>query len=234
MAVLTGFGGRYESIRLQSGRNRPCVAVSHHFKELPDTRCLACNPTRSPWSNMTFHALQLGVRRILMRHEFRSHDVARLTAKLRCFHVLDRPIGQLRTYDHVENGRDGQEPRQAPQCRLSIKSAFTAYRRSTSSKINAEGNECQSSKEYHRQDQKNDNSDVRITGVTTKLQRQDKQPGKTCGRDQCRAHKAQPVSSQQLPNGSAGSCVHERRSGSVKITDPKPRAAPVRPDSYIH
>src|SRR5215475_12250083 len=79
-----------------------------------------------------------------MRHEFRSHDVARLTAKLRCFHVLDRTIGQLRTYDHVENGCDGQEPRQAPQRRLPIKNTFTACRSSTFSKINAERNECQS------------------------------------------------------------------------------------------
>src|SRR5215467_2431260 len=112
--------------------------------------------------------------RILMCHEFRSHDMTRLTAKLRGLHMLDRPISQLGSNNQVKNSRDSREPRYATQGCLPIQDRFNACLQATFAKVDANGNQRQSSKENDRKNQKNDNPDVWIAGMTSNLQRQNK------------------------------------------------------------
>src|SRR5215467_3572458 len=160
MAVFTSFGSRYESVCFHRGGNWPGIGVPHNLKELSDTCRLARNPSRGSRSNVTLYALKPRMRRILMCHELRGHYMTRLTAKLRSFHVLDSPIGQLRSDDHVEKSRKAQKPHQPPQRCLAIKDTVFTGGQPAFPKVNPERNQQESRKKYDRQNQENDNSDV--------------------------------------------------------------------------
>jgi len=94
--------------------------------------------------------------------------VARLPAELRRLHMFDSSIGKLGPYKQVEGGCDAQEPNYATQCCLPIEDTFNACLKAAFSKVNSNGNECKSHKEYDRKNQKNDNPNVWITRMTPK------------------------------------------------------------------
>src|SRR5215467_860973 len=101
MAVLTGLTSGDQTVGFHSRRNRSWVAVHHDLEELPSAGRFARDPSCRTWRHVAFHALQLRVRRVLVCYKLRRHDVTRLSAELRCFHVLYGPICELCSDNYI-------------------------------------------------------------------------------------------------------------------------------------
>ena len=111
MAVFTRFPSRHEAVAFDRGGNRAPIRVEHRFNKLASSIYLAAHPAGRAWRDVTLYALDSGMRRILIGGKFRSHRVARRTAELRRFHMLNSPVRELSSYQHIKQSGYGQEPR---------------------------------------------------------------------------------------------------------------------------
>lgn len=101
--------------------------------------------------------------------------MARLPAELRRFHVFDSTVSELRSYEHVQNSREPEEPCQARQRSLAVESSFgQAVPDRSFRQIDTNRDEGKPNKEESWQNQKKHNSKVGVINVTPDLLRQDK------------------------------------------------------------
>src|SRR5690242_11052854 len=142
MAVFASLRRWYKAVAFQRGGNWPRIGIPHSLEKLSNACCFARDPAGRTRRHMTFHTLDSGVRRIGVSCELGTHAMARLSAKLRCLHMLDRSISELCPDKHIENGGDPQKPSYATQCCLPIEDSFNVCLKATLSKVNADGNEC--------------------------------------------------------------------------------------------
>lgn len=121
---------------------------------------------------MTFDAFNFGMRRIHVSREFGIHWVTGLPAELWCLHVLNRTVRELTSNDQVQDRRHPKKPGQALQCSPAIEvRSRNAFPYPAFSEVNAHWDEQKSSEEYRRQDQKDDDADVRIIHMAANLLR---------------------------------------------------------------
>lgn len=190
-------------------RYRSSVSIEDSLDQLPDSICLAADPTRRSGRYMTLDAFHSRVKRVLIRREFGFHAVTAPAAKLRGLHVLDGPIGDLSPYNDVENSHCPNKPCNASQGVFAIKARFAqplAYL--PLAEEESDGDQCQSGKEDQREYEKDHDSNVGIVHVPADLQWQHKEPRDDRGRKKSDPDQTYPVPSQQEPRGPFRCVIH--------------------------
>jgi hypothetical protein len=135
--------------------------------------------------------------------------VTRASTELRCFHVLDRAIGDLRADQDVGESGKAEEPGQPPQRRPAVDCGICQpLLNMPLPQVNANRDQRQAREEDRREKQKQNNSYISV-GVTMNLQRKYEKPGDSRGGDQRYPHHAQPVASKNKPRRSGSSWIHE-------------------------
>jgi len=105
-----------------------------------------------------------------MRRKFRFHDVAALSAELLRLHMLHRAIRALCADDDVDCGSYGEEDRQPSKIRLPVGYDSQPLLNLSPGQIKPKGDQHQADDEYDWNENKNDNPDVGIVGVPSKLE----------------------------------------------------------------
>lgn len=108
--------------------------------------------------------------------------MAALPAELDGLHVFDGPIGTLCADYDVDCSSYNEEDRESPKIGAPVLANGESFFDSPPSEKNTYGDQQQTSYEDNRDDDKDENADVRIAGMASNLEWQDKEPGKTgCG-----------------------------------------------------
>ena len=115
-----------------------------------------------------------------MGGEFRFHDVTTLPAELWCFHVLNRPVCPLCPNDDISGGSHREKNCEFPNVRAPVRTFQHPFRgrfNPPPRKENPQGDQYKAEDENNRDNNKNNNADVRIVGVPSKFNGQNEQPG---------------------------------------------------------
>jgi hypothetical protein len=124
--------------------------------------------------------------------------MATLPAKLHCLHVLYGTVGTLGSDHYVGGTGHAKENRKFPDHRLAIGvQSFPGSLDALAREESAQGHQHQPEDKNHRYKDEDNNADVRIVCVATKLKRQNKQPGKTRCCHQDDSQHGNPVARQQ-------------------------------------
>jgi len=87
--------------------------------------------------------------------------------------MLDGPVGELRSDNHVYKGRDAEKPGQTLDGGLAIKfMGNKAFLEASFSQVDADRDQHQTCKEYGWKNQENNDPDVGISDVPLDLMRQ--------------------------------------------------------------
>src|SRR5215469_5112404 len=122
------------------------------------------------------------------------HSVAGRTTELRRLHVFNGTVGDLGADKDVRQRGDTEKPCQSLQGSSTIEHWLNQSSADTlPAYIHPNWDERQACKKNHRENEEDDDTDVRIIDVASNLQRQHKQPRNTCGRDQKYARQAHPI-----------------------------------------
>src|SRR5947209_19102824 len=102
------------------------------------------------------------VRRAQVGGELRLHDMATLTAELRRVHMLERTIADLRTDEQVHHGHDPEEDSDSAPGVAAVRQSAEMVLQAALRKRNADGNEDEAEKKHGRNDQEDEDADIRI------------------------------------------------------------------------
>jgi hypothetical protein len=114
-----------------------------------------------------------------MSCEFGCHDMAALPAELDRLHVLDGSVGSLCADDDVDCRSHGEEDREFPKIGAPVLTDGESFLDSLPGEENTHGDQHQARYEDNWDDDKDENADVRIAGVSSNLGRQNEEPRKT-------------------------------------------------------
>src|ERR1700739_1055498 len=108
-------------VRYRRG-NGPGVGFKGDSQNLTQTGELGTHEPARSWSDMTFHALDSRVSRILISRELRGHNrVARLPTKGRRIHICDTLVRGKREYHDVQKcGNSDEQERVTYSWRLQV------------------------------------------------------------------------------------------------------------------
>jgi hypothetical protein len=109
-----------------------------------------------------------------MSGEFRLHDMTALPAELWRFHVLNSAVCALGPNDDVNGGSHGEENGEFPNIDppfRTLQQSFLDRFNTSPRKENPQGDQYKAEDENNRDKNKDNNPDVRIIGVTSKLDR---------------------------------------------------------------
>src|SRR5271165_2405106 len=154
-------------------------AFEDRVNELPGTTLFALQPAGCTRGDVAIHAVNSGMGRVLMGDEFRFHDVTALPAELWRFHVLNRAVGALCPDDDVCGGGHGEEDGELPDVDSPVsgcKQILFGAEDALPGKEHPERNQDESENEDNRDYKKDDDADVGIAGVSSKLSGQNEQP----------------------------------------------------------
>jgi hypothetical protein len=137
------------------------------------------------------------------------HGVAGGATELRRLHVFDCAIGDLGADNNIYQRGDTEKPSQALKSRPTVELRLSQFPADTLlAQVDPNRDERQASKKNDRENEKNYDPDVRISDMTADLERQDKQPRDSRGRDQKDPGQTHPMLSQHKPSRSVLASVH--------------------------
>src|SRR5579864_236763 len=98
--------------------------------------------------------------------------MTRATAELRCLHMLDCSIGDLRSNQDVQESCGTEKPGDAPQCRLAIEGLPVQPTANLAlTQVDTDWNQQQSGEKNCRKNEKNNNADVGIVRMAANMVR---------------------------------------------------------------
>ncbi len=200
MAPFASYASWDQAVAFHGRFNRVMNAFENHINQLPGTCLLTFHPTDCTRSNVAIHAFNSRVGRVLMGGEFRFHDVATLSAELWRFHILNSAICALGPNHDVGGGGHRKENRKLPNVGSPVagsKQSCSARTDAPPGKEDPESDQHETQDEDNRDHKKDDDADVGIAGVPSKLGWQSKQPREASGGYQRDAQHADPMTGEQ-------------------------------------
>ena len=194
VAQLAGLPRRHQAVRFEGGGYRPRVAVEDDLHQLACARCLALYPAHDPRRDVALHAGDLRVGRSLVARVLGRHHVAGLAAELHGLHVLDGPVGELRSHGDVQHGRHAEDDRQASVGGCPVGDfGQEAPADPVPGEEDAHRDQGQPQEEGEGQDHEGEDADVGILGVSAHLQGQQEEPAEQRAQRDAHAQQAQPM-----------------------------------------
>jgi ribosomal 50S subunit-recycling heat shock protein len=119
--------------------------------------------------------------------------------------VLDSSVSDLCSDQNIQTGGNAKKPGKALQRGLAIEVGFPQpFLDIALAQVDTHRDQRQTGEENYRKNQEYDDPNVGIIDVAPHMEGQNKEPRNPRSRDQCCAYHAQPMSSEQEPNGFLG------------------------------
>jgi hypothetical protein len=147
-------------------------AFENRINQLPGTSLFTFQPTGCARSNVAIHAANSRMGRVLMSGEFRFHHMTALPAELWRFHVLNRTVCALCANDDVSGGGHSEEDRKLPNVCSTVPGYPQVMFGATDAppgKEHAKRDQDEAGNEDNRDQNKDNDADVGIAGVPSKL-----------------------------------------------------------------
>ena len=193
---------------MHGNRNRPRIRVESHGENLAQAGELALHEPGSAGPDVALDALDFGVRRVLIRGVLGlHHGVAGLAAEGDRIHVVDGAVAELAGDGDVSAGGDEDEVDQLAQLRVAPLGTGEIRRIDAGVPFpfpldpHAERDEEQAGEERARQQQKGQNTHVRVCLLAAQRGGQQEKPEHGGGGDQNHAGQADPVTRQMNERG---------------------------------